>query len=140
MRLFFILHFLAALLATASPAAALQTGAAQPAATTAAPVRKTVRPVRDTTNTAPQPVSLPRDMAVWLTVAIDGGLVVVTLALAGLLVFAVKRMADGMRESGIAVESHWGGYGGSAGGWRLSPAGGHLLTIVVLACLLALLV
>jgi hypothetical protein len=140
MRLFFLLPFLAAF-ATVVPSLSAD---AQPDRARAVPKAAvpldTANPTRPGSGTPPaHRVELPRGVAVWVVVAIDGGLLLVTILIALQLFRTVGRLRDAMQKGGIAMESHWGGYGGGAGGWRISPAVGYLIAIVVLACLVALL-
>jgi hypothetical protein len=50
------------------------------------------------------------------------------------LVLAVRRAAAG---GSFGVDSHWGGFGGGLGGWRISPPLAYLLAGLALALILA---
>lgn len=53
------------------------------------------------------------------------------------LLFRSSRQADA---TGLRFTSHWGGYGGSAGGWQVTPAFVSLLGAVLLAATAAIIV
>jgi ABC-type phosphate transport system permease subunit len=61
-----------------------------------------------------------------------------------LAVYACKlatRSADqANRDNGLRFTSHWGGFGGSAGGWRVTPAFVSLLGAGLLAAMAAVIV
>jgi hypothetical protein len=63
------------------------------------------------------------------------------LAVWGLLVLLVVAAAflyDAIgRDEGARVETHWGGFGGEGGGWRVSPAIIYFLLVIFFGGLLA---
>jgi hypothetical protein len=80
--------------------------------------------------TAPRNLSLTQlasqpDFALWLTASV---LLVVTLAMILGFVYAVGRESP-------RIESHWGGFGGGLGGWRISPSLAYLIGAIAFGAL-----
>jgi hypothetical protein len=76
----------------------------------------------------------------WRTLTGDFALVALAVLVSVLLVRVVLALAREIREGNPpGVESHWGGFGGGMGGWRLSPALSYLFATLVLAGLLGVL-
>jgi hypothetical protein len=71
---------------------------------------------------------------------VDGVLLVLLGVAAGGLVYTLRGFVREMEGHGTpGIESHWGGYGGGTGGWRLSPSLAYLIAMGVMAALLAVL-
>jgi len=70
---------------------------------------------------------LPAASILWLAT-----LVVLGLGTIYFLYLFVQRLEEG---GAPQIEAHWGGIGGGLGGWRMSPALGHVLVATLLAIL-----
>jgi hypothetical protein len=71
------------------------------------------------------------------TIALWAGYVIVAVFLAMTMYLAVRLFSVLNKGSTIAVESQWGGFGGSTGGWKFSSALSYLLSALVFGALLS---
>jgi hypothetical protein len=77
--------------------------------------------------------SIQTSVAKWIIVALLAFLALVALMLFFLF---IQSMRYGSR---LGIESHWGGFGGGLGGWRLSRSLAYLVSAIVLVSIFGLL-
>jgi hypothetical protein len=126
----------AAVLAMGVPAAA-QAGTAQKASqatsATAGEAQKPAKPPVDSTATI---AAISPAHAKARVVVADVALLLIAIVLTYQLMGVLGALKGEVKEGGApAVESHWGGFGGGMGGWRVSPALSYVFAALLLAAL-----
>ena len=107
-----------------NPQPAPATVVAQPSPAPVAPQAQTTAPANQTIAGLPVDESLTRIM----------GVVMLAVAVFFLILLTVE-----LRNGGpVSIDSAWGGFGGSLGGWRLSPGLVYLLIVIIFGAMSAM--